>query len=151
MYSNSSTLQDTVRISYHHDSPMALRNSQGTPFSIKYLTGSVTGDIAFESISVGNYMVLQQVFGRRSSYSRLIQSTYPHCLALATDPEDVGLTAVGNSGIMGLAFPRIASIPNRFGQNLISNVLDSMDINSRFFAVHLGRNPGNATLTIGKY
>jgi hypothetical protein len=70
--------------------------------------------------------------------------------ALATDPVDVGLAAVGNSGIMGLAFPRVAAIPLHFGQNLISNVLDTMDVNSRFFAVHLGRNSGNGTLTIGK-
>ena len=34
-----------------------------TPFRLNYLMGSVTGEIAFETITLGNYRISSQVFG----------------------------------------------------------------------------------------
>ena len=70
-------------------------------------------------------------------------------IALADDPKDVGLSSVGNSGIMGLAFPRVASISLHLGQNFISNVLDHLDVDSRCFGVLLGRDGEESALAIG--
>jgi len=126
--SNCST-SDCSAIRKYTDSP-TLQNTN-TTFDITYLTGFVSGTVAYESVSLGSYLVMNQV------------------LALATDPRDVGLTSVGNSGIMGLAFPRVASIPLLMGQNFMSNVLDHLDVDSRCFGVRLGRDDQESVLTIG--
>jgi len=34
-----------------------------TPFRLNYLMGSVTGEVAFETITLGNYRISSQVFG----------------------------------------------------------------------------------------
>ncbi|KAG6854929.1 hypothetical protein C0991_009752 [Blastosporella zonata] len=83
--------------------------------------GSVRGTIAFETIRIGHLEVSSQVF------------------ALVHEIQGLALSSTGNSGILGLSFPSIASIPLSAGSSLLENILSPFDEQNRFFAFKLGR------------
>jgi hypothetical protein len=63
-----------------------------------------------------------------------------HNPALANQTSGLGLSSNGNSGILGLAFPLIASIPLTSGTPVLDNLFAHLDDHHRFFAFKLGRN-----------
>ncbi|KAJ3889306.1 aspartic peptidase domain-containing protein [Lentinula edodes] len=63
-----------------------------TPFHIDYISGSVSGLVASETVSLGPYRIFSQVFG------------------LANSTHNINFSSEGNSGILGLAFPSEASM-----------------------------------------
>ncbi|TDL27282.1 acid protease [Rickenella mellea] len=104
------------------------------PFSLSYLTGSVSGVVAFETVSFGPFQISSQVF------------------ALVNQTKDLGMSSTGDSGILGLSFPTIASIPGSDGRTLLENIYSHLDPSDCFFAFKLGRdevtNPG--TFSVGE-
>ncbi|KAG6917795.1 hypothetical protein DXG01_001067 [Tephrocybe rancida] len=98
--------------------------------------GSVSGTIAFETIKMGRLEVSSQVF------------------ALVSESQGLGLSITGNSGILGLSFPSIASISRSAGSTFLENILSAFDEPDRFFAFNLGRGSGlsdtSSSLTIGE-
>ena len=60
--------------------------------------------------------------------------------ALANDTEGLGLSNNGNSGVLGLSFPQITSIPSTAGQTILQNLFSSFGDQDRYFAFSLGRN-----------
>ncbi|KAF4604115.1 hypothetical protein EYR40_001298 [Pleurotus pulmonarius] len=105
------------------------------PFKLNYLSGSVSGDINFETITIGSYEVSHQVF------------------ALANKTENLSLSTTGNSGIMGLCFAPSASIPPTTGNTLMDNLFSSLPEDKRYFAIKLGRdsvNDSSSSLTFGE-
>jgi len=62
---------------------------------------------------------------------------------------------MGISGMLGLAFPTIASISSDQGIPLILKILNNIDLGSRFFEFRLGRDIvitlGESSFMIGKY
>lgn len=108
------------------------------PFNLSYLSGAVTGNIAFETVSFGRFTISSQVFGEFDSalFHFLIHVLYA---ALANKTVGLGLSATGYSGILGFSFSSIAAISLAYGDTLLENILSSFDEPSRFFAFKLGR------------
>lgn len=70
---------------------------------------------------------------------------------MANQTGGLGLSATGNSGIMGLAFPAEASIADTTGRVLTENIFSAFNESSqRFFAFHLGRTEDDSSFTIGE-
>ncbi|KAI5835601.1 acid protease [Schizophyllum commune Tattone D] len=107
-----------------------------TPFVLTYLLGSVTGYVAYETVFLGIYEIASQAF------------------AIANNTQDLGLSATGNSGVLGLCFPSSASIPATAGKTLLENLFASFAEDQRFFAFKLGRQTGltdpTSSFTIGE-
>ncbi|KAF9648998.1 acid protease [Thelephora ganbajun] len=103
-----------------------------TPFRLNYLMGSVTGEVAFETIMLGNYRISSQVF------------------ALANRTIGLYLSDTGHSGILGLAFDSQASIRLTTGQPLIKSLASHLPEESRYFAVGLSRSESGSSFTIGE-
>ncbi|TRM59413.1 aspartic peptidase domain-containing protein [Schizophyllum amplum] len=98
--------------------------SSTTPFRLNYLLGSVTGYVAFETVSIGIYEIASQAF------------------AIANYTADLGLSGTGDSGVLGLCFPTSASISDTTGKTLLENIFANLDEQQRFFAFKLGRQSG---------
>ncbi|KAJ3860044.1 aspartic peptidase domain-containing protein [Lentinula novae-zelandiae] len=86
-----------------------------TPFHIDYLSGSVSGLMASETISLGPYRLLSQVFG------------------LANSTDNIKFSSEGNSGILGLAFPSEASMS---GMTVLQSIFGGLD--DPYFTIILG-------------
>ncbi|KAF9072922.1 aspartic peptidase domain-containing protein [Rhodocollybia butyracea] len=85
------------------------------PFHIDYVTGSVSGLVASETVCLGLFQMFSQVFG------------------LANSTQDIDFSGNANSGILGLAFPSEASMPGMTVlQSIFSGVSDS------YFTISLG-------------
>ncbi|KAJ3728740.1 acid protease [Lentinula raphanica] len=85
------------------------------PFRIDYISGSVSGLVASETISLGPYRLISQVFG------------------LANSTEGISFAREGNSGILGLTFPSEASM---IGTNFLQNVFTALT--DPYFTIVLG-------------
>ena len=83
-----------------------------------------------------------------------VPAVYFMFLALASNVTNIGLSQMGISGMLGLAFPTIASISSDQGIPLIFNILNNLDVGARFFAFRLGRDIGStlgqSSFMIGK-
>lgn len=64
------------------------------------------------------------------------------------------LSSTGNSGILGLAFPSVASIPLSEGNPVLNNLFSYLPEPNRFFAFRMGRHSGrddpSSSLTFGQ-
>ena len=70
---------------------------------------------------------------------------------MANDTTGLGLSGTGDSGILGLAFPQVAAIPDTSGRTLVENILSPFSNDSdRFFAFQLGRGVNSSSFTIGE-
>ena len=69
--------------------------------------------------------------------------------ALANQTAGLGLSATGNSGILGLSFPVEASIPDTSGTTLLENLVSALSEPDRYFAIKLGREQNSSSFTIG--
>ncbi|KAJ4488453.1 acid protease [Lentinula aciculospora] len=77
------------------------------PFHIDYISGSVSGLVASETVSLGPYRLLSQAFG------------------LTNSTQGISFSSEGNSGILGLAFPSESSMPGMTVlQSLFSGLAD---------------------------
>ncbi|KAI6126262.1 acid protease [Pisolithus croceorrhizus] len=94
----------------------------GEPFKLTYLSGSVVGIVATETIELGWYQIASQTF------------------ALANQTSGLDLADMGNSGILGFAFPSIAAIQPALGTTVLENIFEHLSDERRFFAYTLGRN-----------
>ncbi|KAI0079979.1 acid protease [Panus rudis PR-1116 ss-1] len=102
-----------------------------TSFDLRYLMGSVAGQVATEDVTLGTYEIAAQVF------------------ALANTTNGLALAGTGNSGILGLAFPFEASIPSTSGTTLLENIFSAFNDSDKFFAYRLGRAQTDTSFTIG--
>ncbi|ESK92886.1 pepsinogen a2 precursor [Moniliophthora roreri MCA 2997] len=104
------------------------------PFHLDYLKGSVSGLVAFETVSMGLFEINPQVLG----LVNVIQS--------------MNLASTGNSGILGLSFPTEATIFIKSGSTVLENIFAYLD--EPFFAFKLGKNSGpnspTSSLTFGQ-
>ncbi|ORX40467.1 aspartic peptidase domain-containing protein [Kockovaella imperatae] len=103
-------------------------SNTGEDFSIQYGTGSVSGTLAQDSVSIGGSSVRGQYFG-------------------AVDQESDDFDGNPNSGVMGMAFSSISSSGEQtFFENLISNNA----VSSPMFGFHLTRKQASgSTLCLG--
>ena len=62
----------------------------------------------------------------------------------------MGLSGTGNSGILGLAFPLEAAIPDTSGRTLAENLFAAFNDNDRYFAFKLGRTQTDSSFSIGQ-
>ncbi|KAM6951027.1 pepsin A-like [Aplochiton taeniatus] len=103
------------------------RNS-GQTFSIQYGTGSMTGVLGYDTVTVGGLAVQNQMFG-------LSKTEAPHMVHMEAD------------GVLGLAYPRRApsgAIP------LFENMIREGLVGNDMFAVYLSRNKGQGSeMTFG--
>lgn len=113
--------------------------------------GSVTGEVAFETITLGNYRISSQVFGElRPSHLNGDQLNPNAFTALANRTLGLYLSNTGHSGILGLAFDSQASIELNTGQPLIKSLAYHLPEDSRYFAVGLSRSNSGSSFTIGE-
>ncbi|KAJ7184243.1 aspartic peptidase domain-containing protein [Mycena filopes] len=105
------------------------------PFHLEYLTGSVSGEICYDTVLLGPFSIANQVF------------------AIVDETAALGLASTGTSGILGLCFPASAAIPPDIGSTMHENLMSTLPPTNRCFAFHLGRMSGsndpNASFTIG--
>ncbi|KAF7338669.1 Peptidase A1 domain-containing protein [Mycena venus] len=106
------------------------------PFELRYLTGSVKGQIVRDTVTFGGlYQVESQAF------------------ATVYQTADLDLASTGTSGILGLCFPASAAIPATAGPTLLQNLMSAFAPAQQFFAFHLPRQPGStdpsASFTLG--
>lgn len=59
------------------------------------------------------------------------------------------LSQLGNSGVLGLAFPAAASVAVTAGQPILENLFSYFDDDQRYFAFRLGRAADDSSFTIG--
>nr|VWO98793.1 Fox3p [Ganoderma boninense] len=115
---------------YAQSSSLALTD---VPFHLDYLSGSVSGLVGTETVTLGEYQISSQIF------------------ALANSTAGLGLASTGNSGILGLAFPAEASIPDTVGRTLVLNLLSGFnDSSARYFAFQLGGSASGSSFTVGE-
>lgn len=70
---------------------------------------------------------------------------------MANSTAGLGLAGTGNSGILGLAFPAEASIPDTVGRTLVLNLLSGFnDSSAQYFAFQLGGNASGSSFTVGE-
>jgi len=70
--------------------------------------------------------------------------------AFADSTHELGLGDLGNSGILGIAFPAASSISPSVGRTLLENIFASLDDDHRYFAFNLGRNNADSTFSFGR-
>ncbi|KAK7023948.1 peptidase A1 domain-containing protein [Favolaschia claudopus] len=128
--SNACEEQDCKAVpQYSPDLSTTLRRT-GSPFVLDYLTGSVKGEIVYDSVTFGNlYQVNSQV------------------LATVFETADLGLASTATSGILGLCFPATAAISATKGPTLLQNLMSVFSPSQHFFALHLARDSGTADPT----
>ncbi|KAJ3982744.1 aspartic peptidase domain-containing protein [Lentinula detonsa] len=85
------------------------------PFHTDYISGSVSGLVAAETVSLGPYQLISQVFG------------------LANCTEGISFSEEGNSGILGLAFPSEMSMP---GMTVLQSIFTALP--DPYFTITLG-------------
>lgn len=106
---------------YNKSSSTTLQQST-TPFKLGYLVGSVTGTLATETVTVGQYQIHDQV------------------IALANHSDGLNLSSMAASGILGLSFGLASSIPQETGHTILDNLLLQFpEPSRRYFAFKLGR------------
>ncbi|RDB20974.1 Chymosin [Hypsizygus marmoreus] len=127
--SSDCTTPDCTGVQKYYKEQSSSLSLSGTPFTLSYLMGSVTGNVGFETIEIGRFQISSQVF------------------ALANRTLGLGLSTTGNSGILGLSFPSIAAISLANGDTLLENILSNFDEPDRFFAFKLGSGSGPDDLT----
>ncbi|KAI6043077.1 aspartic peptidase domain-containing protein [Pisolithus marmoratus] len=131
---NTADCQDVPKYSQAESHTLSL---SGEPFKLNYLSGSVVGTVGTETIELGSYQIVSQTF------------------ALANQTTGLDLAGMGNSGILGLAFPSIAAIQPTLGTTVLENVFDHLSDEHRLFAYTLGRNnvetgtSSDSSVTIG--
>ncbi|PCH38253.1 acid protease [Wolfiporia cocos MD-104 SS10] len=130
--SSNCTDTDCQKIHTYNSSEPSPLSLSGESFHLKYLIGSVTGNVGTDTVTLGPYEISSQV------------------LALANSTEGLDLSGTGYSGIMGLNFPVEASIPDTSGRTLIENVFASLNESDRYFAFKLGRNETGSSFTVGQ-
>ncbi|KAI0053836.1 acid protease [Auriscalpium vulgare] len=128
--SSNCTQTDCAGVAKYSSTPTL--SLSDTPFKLGYLIGSVSGLVGFETIAVGSYQITPQVF------------------AVANDTQGLDLSAAGDSGIMGFAFPGAASIPSTSGKTIVENLFSYFDDAHRFFAFQLGGDLTNSSFTLGE-
>ncbi|KAJ7043218.1 aspartic peptidase domain-containing protein, partial [Mycena alexandri] len=110
-------------------------NKTSRRFLLQYLTGSVSGEMCYDTVSLGPYSIANQAF------------------ATVEKTVDLGLASTGTSGILGLCFSASAAIPTTVGPTFLENLMSAFTPDKSFFAFHLGRMSGsndpNASFTIG--
>lgn len=100
-------------------------------FHLNYLVGSVSGYITSGTLNIGLITIESQA------------------MALVNDTTNFNLAEMGNSGIIGFAFPLAAVTPPSIGKTLLQNIFEDFP----FFAFHLGRDSlglSSSSLTIGE-
>ncbi|KAL5529282.1 hypothetical protein ACEPAG_5267 [Sanghuangporus baumii] len=112
--------------------PTASLTPSNASFGLNYLTGKVTGAVAYETVSFGPYMVFAQV------------------LALANSTANMGLSSTGVSGVLGLAFPEEAAISRMIGRTLLENIFASINPEDRFFSYKLDTDAFSSSFSIGQ-
>ncbi|KAI0035740.1 aspartic peptidase domain-containing protein [Vararia minispora EC-137] len=128
--STNCTTPDCTGMSKYTDSPsLTLRQNS---FSLKYLQGSVSGTLGFETVALGPYAITDQA------------------LAFSNETVGLGLHEIGNSGILGLAFPAASSISSTVGSTLLENMFAYLDDAHRFFALSLGGHGTEPSFSFGQ-
>ncbi|EKM55526.1 uncharacterized protein PHACADRAFT_256215 [Phanerochaete carnosa HHB-10118-sp] len=127
---SSSCTEDDCEAVPRYQPTSTLDLSSGS-FALQYLLGEVSGAIGTETVSLGQIEILSQVF------------------ALANSTAGLGLSATGNSGILGLSFATVAAIPGTAGRTLLENLLSPFAAPDRFFAFRLGRDDASSSFTVG--
>ncbi|KAK7693327.1 hypothetical protein QCA50_002895 [Cerrena zonata] len=132
--------------------PTSTLSPSNATFSLNYLLGAVSGQIGTELITLGPYQISSQVFGACKSQNLLwkllsIMTVYE---ALANETTGLGLSGTGNSGILGLAFPLEAAIPDTSGRTLLENLFAAFDADDRYFAFKLGRDQLDSSFSVGQ-
>ncbi|EGN96070.1 hypothetical protein SERLA73DRAFT_141222, partial [Serpula lacrymans var. lacrymans S7.3] len=84
--------------------------------------GTVFGTVGYDDVSLGPYQIASQTF------------------AMANETGGLDLAATGNSGLLGLAFPLAATIPQTVGKTILDTIFAHLDDPYRFFAFRLSRN-----------
>lgn len=74
----------------------------------------------------------------------------PPRIALANQTAGLGLSATGNSGILGLSFPVEAAIPDTSGRTVLENLISPFNEPDRYFAVRLGRDDSSSSFSVGE-
>ncbi|XP_076028190.1 pepsin A-like [Genypterus blacodes] len=90
----------------------------GTPLDIRYGTGSMTGVLSYDTVTVGGLAVRNQVFG-------LSQTEAPFMQYMRAD------------GILGLAYPRLAASS---AMPVFDNMMKEGLVNQDLFSVYLSSN-----------
>ncbi|KAH9946219.1 aspartic peptidase domain-containing protein [Epithele typhae] len=95
---------------YNRTSSLTLTDQ---PFHLDYLAGNVTGLVGADTARLGDFEVSEQTF------------------AMANSTNGLGLSDTGNSGILGLAFPAEASIPDTIGRTIADNLFSGLNDDSQ--------------------
>ncbi|KAL1020847.1 hypothetical protein UPYG_G00005510 [Umbra pygmaea] len=95
--------------------------------SIQYGTGSMTGQLGYDTVSVGNISVTNQIFG-------------------ASQTEATFMTNMDADGILGLAFPDISSSS---ATPVFDNMMTMGLVNQDLFAIYLSGTSGNSVVSFG--
>lgn len=69
---------------------------------------------------------------------------------MANTTSNMGLSATGVSGVLGLAFPSDAAISSTLGRTLLENVFAHLDPADRFFSYKLSAEGNDSTFSIGE-
>lgn len=133
--STDCTTEDCHGVPKYSQAESHTLNLSGEPFNLNYLSGSVVGIVGTETVEFGWYQIASQTF------------------ALAEQTSGLNLADMGNSGILGFAFPSIAAIQPALGTTVLENIFDHLGDERRFFGYTLGRNTGtgsDSSITIGE-
>ncbi|THV07897.1 acid protease [Dendrothele bispora CBS 962.96] len=122
LLSNDCVTSDCLRVPRYSNVSSSNLSISDKPFKLDYLQGSVTGVVASETVTLGSFKIVSQVFG------------------LVKEAEDLSFSSTGNSGILGLSFPSEASIPFSLGPSLLQNIFGSLE--EPYFAFKLGTQSG---------
>ncbi|KAG1900796.1 aspartic peptidase domain-containing protein [Suillus fuscotomentosus] len=115
--SSDCTNPDCQGITRYSSSSSTTLTLSNQPFELTYLVGSVLGTVGTETVTLGPYEISSQTFG------------------------------AGNSGILGLSFPLVASIPLTSGTPILDNLFTHFDDPHRFFR---DISYSDSSLTIGE-
>lgn len=122
----------------HHLKPL--------PFSLQYLSGQVSGQIVTDTVRIAQFEIYSQTFGMLFLFTLVLALTSRRS-ALANSVQNMSFNQLGISGMLGLSFPSIASIPMSRGLPVIFNIAYYLNPQSQFFAFRLGRDVGGNSST----
>lgn len=123
---------------------------QEIKFNVTYVAGSASGTVDYETISLGCFEVINQVFGEQKQLAIPQYLTHDVSIGYVTETNGIQLATYGNSGIMGLAFSRAGKILRYSAHILMDNILGSLKEEDRFFSFKLGAERGESSFAIGK-
>ncbi|KDQ16293.1 hypothetical protein BOTBODRAFT_107388, partial [Botryobasidium botryosum FD-172 SS1] len=106
-----------------------------TPFTLRYISGSTSGTIAYETVTFGPFQITSQVF------------------ALVNNVANLNLPDTSASGVLGLALPNSAAIPSFAGggATVTENIFSGLEARRRVFGLRLMREgTGESSLTFGQ-